>query len=187
VEPQNDPELVELARDLELYHPQTGQPDVTRAAKIRDMNRREAERIAQQAIAPIQERTYEQQAAQNLHTVSNTFKNADGTTIDTEYMTAAIKAITANLPKEEAFRVLADPAVANVVGLMAQGLQAQHKKAAPAPANLPAPLHVESAGGHSDIQLSEGSRRLMRAVGRTESDWKDAAKRYVPGRSNVLE
>jgi hypothetical protein len=46
---------------------------------------------------------------------------------------------------------------------------------------------VESAGGQTDIQMSEGSRRLMKATGRSESEWTAAAKKYTPGRSNVLE
>ena len=187
VQPQDDAELIELAKTLELYDAQTGKPDTKRADVIRNMTRTTAQQIAQQTIAPVQERTYEQQAAQNLHQVANTMKDADGRTIDQEFMATAIRTITANLPKAEAMRVLADPTVANVVGLVAQGLQAQSRKTPAQPAQLPPALHVESAGGQTDIQMSEGSRRLMRATGRTESDWTTAAKKYTPGRSNVLE
>jgi hypothetical protein len=187
VQPQDDVELIELAKTLELYDASTGRPDTKRAEVIRNMTRTTAQQIAQQTMAPVQERTYEQQAAQNLHAVANTFKDADGRTIDTEFMSAAIKTITASLPKAEAMRVLADPTVANVVGLVAQGLQAQSRKTPAQPVQLPPALHVESAGGQTDIQMSEGSRRLMKATGRSESEWTAAAKKYTPGRSNVLE
>jgi hypothetical protein len=186
VQPQDDPELIELAKTLELYNPQTGQPDTARAAKIRDFNQKTAQQIAQQAIAPVQERTYEQQAAQNLHNIANTYRDADGRTIETEYLTKAVQTITASLPKNEALRVLADPTVAQVVGLVAQGLQAQGRKTPPKAPDAP-PLHIESAGGATDVPLSDGSRRLARMVGRSEKEWTESAKRYVPGRSNSLE
>lgn len=186
VEPQDDPALVELARTLELYDAQTGKPDTARAEKIRNLTRSEAQQIARSEMAPVQERTYQTQAEANVQQILHTTKTADGAPLEAEYLTAAIKSIAAQLPKGEAFKILADPAVANVVRLTALGLQAQGKKSAPAAPQAEV-LHRESAGGSGDVPMSDGSRRLARMTGRTEKDWQDAAKRYVPNRANPLE
>lgn len=184
--PQEDQALVELARTLELYDAQTGKPDVGRAAKIRDLTRSEAQQIAQQTIAPVQERTHEQQAANNLQQIVYTAKTADGAPLKQEYLMQAVRSITGALPKGEAMRVLADPTVAEVIKLTALGLQSINDKSAPQAPAAP-PLHIESPGGGNEVVLSDGSRRLARMTGRSEADWQKSASRYVPGRANSLE
>lgn len=185
-DPQDDPALVELARTLELYDSATGKPDVKRAETIRSMTRAEAQSIAQQEIAPMREATYEQKAGANLSSIMQSAKTADGAPLQEQYLKAAVQSITASLPRGEAVKVLADPAVANVIKLTALGLQASTQRSAPAAPASPA-LHVETAGGSSDVPMSEGSRRLARMTGIGEKQWQDTAKRYQPGRSNSLE
>jgi len=183
--PQADPTLVELARTLELYDPQTGQPDVKRAEVIRNLTRQEAQAIAQSAIAPVQARTYEQQAASNLAAIVGT-TDADGRPLEQRYVMDTVRTITASLPREEALRVLADANVANLITLTALGLQARSKKTGPAPPSAP-PLHVESPGGGSQFVMSEDSRKLARLAGIPEQDYAERAKKFQPGRANVLE
>lgn len=183
--PQTDPALVELARTLELYDPATGQPDVARAAKIRDLTRAEAQAIADQRIAPLQEGTHEQRAAANLQAILAT-KDADGRPLEQQYVVQAVQTITSSLPSAEAKRILADPKVAQLLRLTALGMQASAKKSGPVPPTEP-PLHVESPGGGGGVVLSEDSRRLAKLAGIPEKDYAERAKRFQPGRSNVLE
>ena len=140
-------------------------------------------------MAPLQEATHEQQAAANVQNIMQTTK-VGGKPLDPQYLKTAIQTITASVPKADAMRILADPNVAGVVKRVAQGLQAEAMGQAPPPVPAPAdpPLHRESAGGGSDqIVLNENSKRLARVAGISEKDFVDRARKYVPGRSNVLE
>lgn len=183
--PQVDPALVELARTLELYDATTGQPDVARASVIRDMTRMEAAQIAQATMAPVQERTHEQQAAANLQAITAT-TDADGRPLEQAYVMQAVRQITDSLPKAEALRVLADARVANLIRFTALGLQSAQKKSGPAAPATP-PLHIETAGGGSGYVMTEESRKLARAAGVPEKEWTERARAYRPGQSNVLE
>jgi len=185
-QPADDPALADLARTLELYTPE-GKPDTTRAAKIRDLTRSEAQAIAQQTIAPVQENTWEQKAASNLQWMSG-LKDANGRPLEEQYIVETVRSIYGSLPRTDALRVLADPKVAEVVGMVAIGRQAMSKPHQAAPqAPVHPPLHYESAGGATEPTLSEGSRRLARMVGRTDKEWLETAKKFVPGRANALE
>lgn len=183
----DDPALVELARTLDLYDATTGKPDTARAEKIRTLTRTEAAQIAQQAIAPVQESNYEARAGQNVQQIMSTAK-VGGKPVESQYLAAAIRQITNHVPRSEAMRILADPTVANFVRLTAAGLQAEAMGQAPAVPTLTAPaLHVESAGGGTEYTLSDSSRKLAKAAGLNEQAFTARAKKYVPGRSNILE
>lgn len=190
-DPSTDPTLVEYARTLDLYDA-AGQPDVKRAAKLREMTRAEAQAVAQAALAPMATQTNEQRAAQNLSHIMATAKDANGQALEEQYLTAAVRSVTGQVPRDQAVKILADPQVANLLALTALGLQASHKKGTPAAAvpAVPAPgpvLETERPGGSAQVQMTEESRRLMRSAGISEKQWTESAKKYVPGRANVLE
>lgn len=172
----DDPALVEYARTLDLYTPD-GKPDTTRAAKLRDMTRAEAQAIAQQAIAPIQEVTHEQRAATNIQAIVNSG-------VDQQYIAEAVRnVLPAQMPKQEALRVMADPAVSNLIRLTAMGLQAAATAAQPAAPTAP-PLYRESPGGAAPLQVSEDHTRKL---GVKHDEYVKSASRYVPGKANSLE
>lgn len=190
VAPDDDPQLVELARTMELYDAQTGRPDTKRAQVLRDMTRREAEAIAEARLAPVRETTQEATATDNIKRLMSD-SAAQGQPIESQYLLQAVQSITQNMPKAEAVRLLADPQVVEVIGLTALGMQARAGKAtrvmSPVAPQTP-PLYTEGAGGvRPEVPMSEGSRRLARLTGKSEKEWTEAAKRYVPGRANSLE
>lgn len=185
--PDSDPALVQIAKTLDLYTTD-GKPDVQRAQIVRNMTRAEAQAVAQQAIAPIEASTYEARAAQNIQEIMGT--TVAGKPIEQQYLVQALRTITTQVPRSEAMRILADPTVKEVVRQNAAGLQALAQGAAPPPkAPLPPVLQTETAGGSGETtyELPESSKRLARAAGIKESDFAARAKKYVPGRSNVLE
>ena len=187
-DPADDPGLVDLARTLDLYT-QDGKPDTGRAAKIQAFSDSRAHAVAQQAIAPMQEATHEQQAAAHVQQIMTTTK-VGGKPLDPQYLKTAIQTITASVPKADAMRILADPNVAGVVRRVAQGLQAEAMGQDPPVVAAPAaaPLYRESPGGGSDqIVLSENSKRLARSAGISEKHYVDRARKFVPNKSNVLE
>lgn len=183
----DDPELITLAKTLELYDAATGQPDVKRAEVIRGMTRKQAEAITEERLAPVQERTHEQAAAANLQQVMASFRDADGRPLDAAVFQETVKGVVAQMSKADALKLLADPRVVQVLAQNAIGAQAMQRKSAP-PAPAAPPLYVEGAGGgQGQPVMSEGSKRLARLTGRTEKDWVAAASRYVPGKPNSLE
>ena len=188
-----DPELVDFARTIELYDPATGQPDTKRASKILERTNKQAAVIAQQAIAPLQDQSNESRAVTNLNTVLAS-KDAHGQPITSETVTAVMGQLAQGLmrqghqnPRAEMLRLLADPQVAELIIDKSYRLQSANGR----PAQLvpkPGPaLEVETAGGSERVNLSEHSKRLMRDAGISEKDAVESAKRYKPGRSNVLE
>ena len=182
--PGDDPALVDYARTLDLYT-QDGRPDTARAAKLRDMTRSDAQAIAQHAMAPMQEATNAQAAAQNLQWMIN-LKDANGRQLEEQYIVETVKTVYGNMSKAEAIKLLADPNVAQVLADTALGRMARakpHQQAAPL-AQPAAPLHVESAGGNAPIHVSEDHTKRL-GVGHKQ--YVETAKRYVPGRANSLE
>lgn len=181
--PQDDPALVELARTLDLYTADA-KPDTARAAKIRDLTRAEAQAVAQQTIQPIQEGTWEQAAAQNLTWMVGQ-KDAFGRPLEEAYVVESVRSIYGALPRGEALRVLADKRVAELITDIAVSRQSRGKAytAPPAAPTSPA-LHVESAGGSTPVNVSEDHTKRL---GVSHDKYVASAKRYQPGKSNVLE
>jgi hypothetical protein len=181
--PAEDPALIEYAKTLDLYT-QDGRPDTTRAAKLRDMTRQEAQAIAQQAVAPYQEQTHATAAAQNLQWMT-TLVDANKRPLQEKYVIETVRSVYGNMSKSDAIKILADPNVAQLLAYTALGRQAASEPYQPAPAPPSAPpLHVESAGGNVPIQVSEDHTRRL---GIGHKSYVETAKRYVPGKSNVLE
>jgi hypothetical protein len=151
------------------------------------MTRKQAETIADERIAPVQERSYEQAAAATLQQVMATFKDADGRPLDAQVFQETVKGVVATMSKADALKLLADPRVVQVLAQNAIGAQAMQRKSPPA-APQAAPLYVEgSGGGQGQTVMSDGSKRLAKMTGRSETDWVKAASRYVPGKPNSLE
>ena len=188
VQPDDDPQLVELARVMELYDAQTGKLDTKRAQMLRDMTRREAEAIAEARLAPVRETTQEATATDNIKRMMSDYA-AQGQAIEAPYLLQAVGSITKSMPKADAMRLLSDPQVVEVIGLTALGMQAKGRPRSAAPAQPVAPpLYTEGAGGvRPEVPMSEGSKRLARLTGKSEKEWTESAKRYVPGRANSLE
>jgi hypothetical protein len=183
--PAEDPALIEYAKTLDLYT-QDGRPDTTRAAKLRDMTRQEAAAIAQQAVAPYQEQTHATAAAHNLQWMTG-LKDANGQPLEERYIMETVKHVYGSMSKSDAVKILADPSVAQVLAYTALGRQAASKPYKPTTATqAPSapPLHVESAGGNVPINVSEDHTRRL-GVG--HKAYVETAKRYVPGKSNILE
>lgn len=181
--PQDDPALVELARTLDLYTADA-KPDTARAAKIRDLTRGEATAAAQQALQPVQERSWEQSAAQNL-TWMVSQKDAFGRPLEERYVVESVRSIYGSLPRGEALRVLADSRVAELITDIAVSRQSRAKPYTAQPQAPTAPaLHVESAGGATPVHVSEDHTKRL---GVKHESYVAAAKRYQPGKSNVLE
>lgn len=188
IQHEDDPQLVELARTMELYDVRTGFPDTKRAQVIRDMTRREAETIAEARLAPVRETSQEATATDNIRRLMSDSAQ-QGQEIEPQYLLQAVQSITKSMPKADAMRLLADPSVVEVIGLTALGMQSRGRpRGAPPAQQTPPSLYTEGAGGvRPDVPMSEGSRRLARLTGKSEQEWTAAAKRYVPGRANSLE
>jgi len=201
--PAEDPELVELARTLELYDPKTGQPDTARAAKVKAITATTAQAQAQQLIerhvAPLQATTNEQRAAANLQTVMTTYKDASGRPLDAQFVAEAVSAITAgfatdaqgrpvpqHIVRARAVELLAQPAVMDTIASMAMGRQAMSVKP-PVAAPATPPLHVEAPGGGQGYVMGDSERRLAGMANIPEKQWAATASSYKPGRANSLE
>jgi hypothetical protein len=187
--PSQDPELITYARRLDLYDAQ-GQPDVTRAAEIRDMVRKDAAMAAAEMVRPVVNQTHEERAAANLNSVLGQ-KDAHGRPIAADTVKAVVGQLASGLrghpnAQAELSRLLADPQVIQLVADRAFAEQSRSGRPAPQAPLTPA-LEVESAGGSGSIVLGDGSRRLMKDAGISEKDAVESAKRYRPGRANVLE
>jgi hypothetical protein len=183
-----DPELIAYARELDLYDAQ-GQPDVARAGSIRDRVRKDAAMAAAELVRPVVDSTHESRAAANLQSVLST-KDAHGRPIAAETIKAVVGQLASGLrghphATAELSRLLADPQVIQLVADRAYAEQSRSGRPAPAP--LTPALEVESAGGSQQVALGDASRRLMRDAGISEKDALESAKRYRPGRANVLE
>ena len=181
-----DPLIEATAKRYDLYTPD-GKLDLERASAIVSDQRQIAREEAQAVVQPYQQQTHQTQLQANIQWMSS-LKTADGQTLEREMIEDTIRSIYGALPQAEALKVLADPKVAQVVGYVALGRQAATKKGAPQPGPLPGPaLHVETAGGSSEVRISDGSRTLFNKAGISEKDALASAKRFKPGVSNVLE
>lgn len=176
-EPVPDPQAELLAKTLDLYTPE-GKPDIGRAAQLQKVITSEAQRIASQAIAPVHERNYQQQSAQNFQQAL-TIKDAQGRTPSPEALTQ----IWRSMPASQT----ADPQVAMILALTALGLDSVSKKPAPAPP-ASAPLVTEGAGGAARRPaLSQLERNIAKDRGISETKWTENTAGFVAGRPQTLE
>lgn len=183
VEPTDDPDLVELAQTLDLYDPTTGKPDVKKAEKIRNIQRREAEKVAQSQVQPFQQREIEGQVSRNYAMAVNA-KTPDGEPLN--------RAVFDDLWRQAAaepggMKTLSDPRSVMALVLMASGAarwNAQPKVQAPPPA-----LETEASGGNPRTRpsLSAMEERIAAEKGVAPSKWAERVRTFQKGGSNALE
>lgn len=183
VEPSVDPDLVELAQTLDLYDPATGQPDVKKAAKVRALSTREAERVAQRQVEPLQQERLYQQVAQNYASAVQA-RTPDGEPVN--------KAVLDDLWRQAAaepggLKTLSDPRSVMALVLMASGAS-QWTKGPKVPLPPPA-LETEASGGNPRTRpsLSALEERIASEKGVAPSKWAERVKTYQKGVSNALE
>ena len=183
VAPTVDADLVELAQTLDLYDPATGQPDVKKAAKVRALSTREAERVAQQQVAPLQQERLYQQVQQNYASAVNA-KTPQGEPVN--------RAVLDDLWRQAAaepggMKTLSDPRSVMALVLMASGAS-QWTQGPKVPVPPPA-LDTEPSGGNPRTRpsLSALEEKIAADKGVAPSKWAERVKSYQKGVSNALE
>lgn len=175
--PPPDPRVERLAKTLDLYTPE-GKPDLDRGAALRQMIVEEAQQISQQQMAPLHERSAQDQSARNFQ-IALAYKGPDGKSPSAE----SLAAVWRSMPAAQS----ADPQVASVLTLTALGMDSVARKPQPAaPANAP----IVTEGTTSSVRrasLSQLESNLARERGITDSKWAENTKGFLPGRSNQLE
>lgn len=178
-----DPDLIELARSLD-YYTGDGTPDVHRAAKHRDINRRDAQRIVQQMMQPLQQQNAQTRSTANYHAALQ-IQSPQGVKPNK----ATIDWMWQNLPPE----YTADPRVAQALPALALGIEALQGNGSrlpppPAPPANP-PLHTEGVAGapHRRATISEAEREVIAARGMSDETYTKLTKNYTPGRPTQLE
>lgn len=177
-----DPELVELAKSLDYYR-QDGTPDTDRAAKHDAIIQRRAQRIAQQALAPLAEMQHRDLSARNFQQAIQT-PLAGGLKPKPE----TLSWIWQNLPAE----LTANPNVAQVLNVLALGLDTaggqQTLPPAPAPVGQP-PIVTEAVGAapRRAPALTATERMVIQNRGVSEEKYQQHVKDFRPGRTNSLE
>src|SRR5713101_1462653 len=134
--PPADPQAELLAKTLDLYTAD-GKPDLVRANTVRALVSQTAQQIAQQTVAPYQERSAQEQSARNFQ-VALSVKDANGRSPSPQ----ALAQIWRTIPAAQT----ADPNVASILALTALGLDSVNIKAPPA-----APEHARSEEHTSEL------------------------------------
>jgi hypothetical protein len=180
VAPEQDEELVSLARTLDLYTPD-GKPDVGRAKVVQDRMEGRARKIAQEAVQPLQEQSVQAQA--HKHFQDALAVNMNGVKPNPDVLRQIWKTTD---PK-----VLATEQGAAAAVLMAMGfgaMNAQPQASAPqAPAQ--APVYTEPSGGRNvgRPSISEFEQRVLKTRGMDAAKYQEHTRGFRPGEVNVLE
>jgi hypothetical protein len=180
VQPEQDEQLITLARTLDLYTPE-GKPDATRAATIRNLVKSEAQSIAQEAVKPLHEQTTHERAQTN-------FRNA--LALDFNGVKPNPQVLQ-HIWRTTDPKVLATEQGAAAAALMAMGLGAV--TGAPTPAAVAAPTTIpvvtEPAGGRNVNRpaVSEFEQRVMQVRGLDPKKYAEATRNFRPGEHNTLE
>lgn len=177
-----DPELIDIARQLDFYTP-TGEPDVVRASKHAATIESRAMKIAQQMVAPLQQTAHAQQSAANYQTALRTTA-PNGLKPSAETLTWMWR----NLPAE----YTADPRVAQVLPALALGLDTLKGGQLPPPPAPPVgpPIVTEAAGGLTPTRravMTDMERAVAATRGMDEEKYRKLTQDYRPGRTSTLE
>lgn len=177
-----DPDLLDLARSLDYYTP-TGEPDLARAGKHAALIQKQATKIAQQMVAPMQQNAAHQQSAANfqraLRTTAPNGAKPKETTLTWMWQ---------NLPPE----YTADPRVAQVLPALALGLDTLQGGQLPPPPAAPAgpPMVTEGLGAAPAVRrtaISDGERAVLSNRGMREDTYHKLTEGFKPGRTSTLE
>ena len=175
--PPADPQAELLAKTLDLYTAD-GKPDISRANTMRTLIAQTAQQIAQQTVAPYQERSAQEQSARNFH-VALSVKDASGRSPSPQ----ALAQIWRTIPAAQT----ADPNVASILALTALGLDSVNSKAPPS-APEHAPIVTEGiAGTHRRPSLSALEKTIAANRGISEEKWAEHTKDFTRGRPQTLE
>jgi hypothetical protein len=179
--PETDPELIELARTLDLYTPD-GKPDAVRAAKTAAFFDKRADVRTQEAVRPIQEQTYQERSQQNYRdALTMTLPNGDKVNPE------IINQIWRNgNPKD-----LANPNLAAFAIMAAIGMQTYTKASQPPPIQPPetTPVVTEPSGSRTPNRapISEFEQRVANIRGISPQKYAEYTRNFRTGQSNVLE
>lgn len=175
VDPAYQAELVELARDLDLYTPD-GQPDLGKAERIYTRQAKVAEQVARRAVQPLQQQTVQQQAG-SMYQKALATAAPDGSRPDP----AILRDVFSRLdPALVATEDGARQAWMSALGMSAAAGRLVRDQATPAKKAdpPPAPLYSEKAGGldgEARVSLSPSERAYIKEAGITEKDYLEAA------------
>ena len=177
--PQVDPDAREAALLMDFYKPD-GTPDDERGAKWLALQEKRASRIADQHLAPIRQRTQQEQASVNYQ-MARQVKDSNGNTPSE----ASLRAIWSQMPPE----LVADQSVAGVLATLALGLDQLNGAKKPTIAAPPPALVTESSGGHPRTRptLSALEERIASERGVSATKWQEQTRGYTPGRAMSLE
>ena len=175
---EDDPRAVEMAQRLALFRPD-GSLDVDAGARTLGLMRTVAEETTQRYVAPIQQVTEQTKSAENYHRVLAQAKTKAGRTPNP----AALQTLWQSLPPA----LTADPQTANLLGILAFGMEAVSQGETP---TAPPPVvPTEGSGGlpQSRPAVSALGAKIAADRGRTEKQWAENSKGFRPSRSSVLE
>lgn len=164
----DDAYLTEVATALGFYD-ETNQPDLRRAQAHLNISRREAERVAQRAVEPVARSTRSEMARVNRErALANQF--VDGRPVaEAQYLDLAIK----SLGDEQ----LADPNVANIIQVVAAGLEYldRRRNGNVRQGRQGDPMYLEGGRGRvdggGDGYVSPLAAAAARARGKTPEQW----------------
>lgn len=177
--PQETAALEEIAKDYDFYKTD-GSLDLDRAARHQARIRKEAEAIAQQTVAPLQQHNAETASQAMLRSAKLT-KLQDGSYPSPEVLDYVWNQLDHSVTgtkagAQQAFAVAVG--YAQMLGKMQKGTIAAPKEP------LPPPLLTEKAGGreHTGPTLSEADKRAARELGISEKDYAEEVARMPWGR-----
>ncbi len=177
---QADPELVELAQSLD-YFDKSGQFDLQRAAKHREIVQRQAAKIAQQMVAPLAQQTDQERSNGNWARFAQA-KLPNGQPIDPNILGKYWRAVPAN--------ITADPRAAMAVFSQAATEQ-MYNSPLPAQPQAPAspPLHTENVGSvpRRTAAITPVEQMVMAARGMDAKTYDSLTKGFTSGRTSSLE
>ena len=182
-----DEDAAAEARDLELYDPKTGQPDLVRAKRIIARRRQEAmtaaSAAAQAAVGPITSQTASSQSRQNFAEMAMQ-PGADGQVMAPPGSAQAklLAELWVSLPPE----LTAHREVAELVRDAALGKHLRTTGRVPRAER--GPTFSEPAGGRSGPQweMDRMAKSLAKNAGISDAEFKKTAQGYQPGGTNVL-
>ncbi len=181
--PAEDPEALEAAQLLDFYTPE-GKPDVAKGAKHLALVNRQAQRIATQAVAPMQQQSLQERANQNFQLALG-IKDTGGNPINPQALRAVWQQVL-NSPNGVA--ILADREAAAFVASAAHG--AVSLTSGPTvPAPLRPPIVTEGSGGGTPRRaaISDLETRVAAERGRDAEHWSKLTKGHQAGRPNLVE
>jgi hypothetical protein len=165
-------ELEEVARDYDFYRAD-GSLDTDRANRHLVRVRKEAEKIAQAQVAPLQRQSLQQQVQSNVQRALATTHPVNGDTVDAGILQALVQQVAT---QPGGLETLADPEAMKQMWLNAYTLSSlnparKRSEAAPQAAVVP-PVVTERSGGAAESKsapMSAAERRAAKEMGLSEA------------------